>query len=190
LITTKPSIQSTTERRATEASLSKLVAEHAGGDAALVKATRKALRKRLPTAIEIVYEYRDAVIISVSPDQRGYQGVFAIRGDADGVKLYFNFGKALPDTEKLLKGSGSQTRWIELASQATLRKPAVAALVEEAIARHRVPFAEEGRGAVIVRATAASRRKTGKGAGKAAGKSAEKMAGKAATKTAGKRPRR
>ncbi len=185
MITTKPSIQSATERRAAEASLSKLVAEHAGGSAALVKVTRKALRKRLPTAIEIVYEYRDAVIISVSPDERGYEGVFAIRGDADGVKLYFNFGKALPDPEKLLKGSGSQTRWIELASQATLRKPAVAAFVEEAIARHRVPFAEEGRGAVLVRETAASRRKTGKGADKRAGKAA----GKAATKTAGKRPK-
>ncbi|XVJ58358.1 MAG: hypothetical protein HEQ23_02745 [Tepidisphaera sp.] len=190
MITTKPSIQSTTERRAAEASLSKLVAEHAGGDAALVKATRRALRKRLPTAIEIVYEYRDAVIISVSPDERGYEGVFAIRGDADGVKLYFNFGKALTDPERLLNGSGGQTRWIRVESSAMLRKPGVVALIEHAIANHRVPFAEKGRGAILIRETAASRRKNGKVAGQADGKAAGKAARKTTRKAAGKRPKR
>ena len=65
-----------------------------------------ALRKRLPTAHEVVYEYRDCFVISYSPNERGYEGVLAIRASADGVKLYFNRGKGLPDPEKLLQGSG------------------------------------------------------------------------------------
>lgn len=184
------SSQSATERRAAEASLDTLVAEHAGESAALLKGLRKTLRKRLPTAIEIVYEYRDAVVISVSPDERGYEGVFAVRGDADGVKLYFNFGKTLTDPERLLNGSGGQTRWIRVDSSAMLRMPGVVALIEHAIANHRVPFAEEGRGAILIRETAASRRKNGKVAGRADGKAAGKVARKTTRKAAGKRPKR
>lgn len=146
-------------RRAAEAAIEKLVSEHASEHAALLKATRKALRKRLPTAHEIVYEYRDALVISISPDERGYAGVFAIRGDAEGVKLYFNFGKSLPDPDGLLRGSGGQARWVRIESQATLRKPALKTLMEAAIANHRVPFDDEGRGAIVVRETSAARRK-------------------------------
>ena len=69
---------------------------------------RRWLRKRLPTAHEVVYEYRDCFVISYSPNERGYEGVLAIRASADGVRLYFNHGKGLPDPEKLLQGSGNR----------------------------------------------------------------------------------
>jgi hypothetical protein len=116
------------------------------------------LRKRLPTAHEVVYEYRDCFVISHSPSERGYEGVFAIRASANGVRLYFNQGKGLPDPEKLLQGSGSQTRWIHLEGASTLARPAVEHLVDEAIARNRVPFASTGRGPVVVRSTLAKQR--------------------------------
>ena len=102
---------------------------------------RRSLRKRLPTAHEVVYEYRDCFVISYSPNERGYEGVLAIRGSADGVRLYFNRGKGLPDPEKLLQGSGGQTRWIHVEGASTLARPAVASLIDEAIARNGVPFA-------------------------------------------------
>jgi hypothetical protein len=37
---------------------------------------RRWLRKRLPTANEVVYEYSDFFVISYSPDEREYEGVF------------------------------------------------------------------------------------------------------------------
>ena len=49
----------------------------------LVSAMRRWLRKRLPTAHEVVYEYRDCFLISYSPSERGYEGVLAIRGSAE-----------------------------------------------------------------------------------------------------------
>jgi hypothetical protein len=74
-----------------------------------------------------------------------------IRASADGVRLYFNRGKGLPDPTKLLRGTGTQTRWIQLEGASTLARPEVAHLVDEAIARNRVPFARTGRGPMVIR---------------------------------------
>lgn len=136
-----------------------LIAKFAPAHRRLVSALQRSLRKRLPAAHEIVYEYRDCFVISYSPNEHGYEGVLAIRASADGVKLYFNFGMGLPDPEKLLQGSGNQTRWIDVEGTSTLARPAVARLIEEAIARNRVPFARAGRGSVVIRSTAAKQRR-------------------------------
>lgn len=148
--TSQPSIQSAVARRAAEAVLQGHVAKFAPAHRQLVSAARRWLRKRLPTACEVVYEYRDCFVISFSPSERGYEGVFAIRASADGVKLYFNRGKGLPDSAKLLRGS-AQARWIHLEGASTLARPELVGLVDEAIARNRVPFARSGRGPVVVR---------------------------------------
>src|SRR6478609_1633056 len=83
--------QAAAERRAAEAELSSLLEKHAPDHQKLVAAMRKSLQKRLPTAHEVVYEYANqgAVVVSFSPNEYGYDGVLAIRGSADGVKLYF-----------------------------------------------------------------------------------------------------
>ncbi|HET7537376.1 MAG TPA: hypothetical protein VFJ90_13035 [Candidatus Didemnitutus sp.] len=138
-----------------EAQLRGLITRFAPAHQRLVGATRRWLRKRQPTAYEVVYEYRDCFVISHSPNEHGYEGVFAIRGDASGVRLYFNRGKGLPDPEKLLQGSGTQTRWIPVQGASTLARPAVVCLVDEALARNRLPFARTGRGPVVIRSTSA-----------------------------------
>src|SRR5262245_47945538 len=97
--------QSAVERRAAEAELRTLIDKFAPAHLRLVGAMRRSLRQRLPTAHEVVYEYRDCFVISYSPNEHGYEGVLVIRGSADGVKLYFSRGKELPDPEKLLQGS-------------------------------------------------------------------------------------
>jgi len=145
------SAQSAGARRSAEAQLRALIARFAPAHLRLVHATRRCLRKRLPTANELVYEYRDCFVISHSPNDHGYDGVLAIRGSAQGVALYFNRGKELPDPAKLLQGSGKQTRSIPLEGASTLARPEVARLIDEAIARNRVPFARAGSGSVVIR---------------------------------------
>ena len=152
------STQSAAARRAAEAQVRTLITKFAPDHLRLVTAVRKSLRKRLPTAFEVVYEYRSWFVISISPSEHGYEGVLGIRGDADGVKFYFNRGKELPDPERLLKGS-AQVRFIDLEGASTLTRPAVARLIDEAIARNRVPFARAGRGAVVIRSAAAKQRR-------------------------------
>src|SRR5437016_693414 len=151
------STQSAVARRSAEAQLRTVIAKFAPAHLRLIGAMRRWLRKRLPTAHEVVYEYRDWFVISYSPNEHGYEGVLAIRGSEDGVKLYFNQGKDLPDPAKLLQGS-SQTRWIHVEGASTLARPEVARLIDEAIARNRVPFASAGRGSVVIRSTSAKQR--------------------------------
>jgi len=155
--TSQVSSQTAVARRAAEAQLRGLVAKFAPEHERLVAAARRWLRKRLPTAYEVVYEYRTWFVTSFSPSEHGYEGVFAIRGDADGVKLYFNRGKGLPDPAKLLRGA-AQARWIELEGASTLALPEVARLVDAALASNRVPFARTGRGPVMIRSEAAKPR--------------------------------
>ncbi len=159
MTTSQPNTQPAAERRAAEAALRGLIARFAPAHRRLVGAVRRSLRKRLPTAHELVYEYSSFLVISCSPNERGYEGVFAIRASADGVRLYFTRGKGLPDPEKLLQGSGSQTRYIPLEAGSTLSRPAVARLIDEAIARNRVPFARAGRGLVVIRSASARPRR-------------------------------
>ena len=155
--TSQVTTQSAVARRLAEAELRLLVARFAPAHQdQLIGATRRRLRKRLPTAHEVVYAYRDCFVISYSPSERGYEGVLAIRASADGVKLYFNQGKGLPDPEKLLRGSAN-ARWIDVEGVSTLARPAVARLIDEAIARNRVPFALAGRGSVVIRSTSAKK---------------------------------
>ena len=150
--------QSAAARRAAETELRSLITKFSPTHQPLVGTLRRWLRKRLPTAHEVVYEYADCFVISFSPNEHGYAGVFALRGSADGVKFYFNQGKGLPDPDNLLQGSGSLVRWIPMEGAATLARPPVARLIDAALAGNRVPFARTGRGPVVVRPTAAKQR--------------------------------
>jgi hypothetical protein len=145
-----PKSQSAAARRAAEAQLKTLVDKIAPAHQRLASALRKALRKRLPTAHEIVYEYADNVTISYSPNDKGYAGVLALRASADEVRLYFNQGKGMTDPEKVLKGSAKLVRWIPVEGASTLARPAVAALIDQALARSPVPFAKTGDGPVVI----------------------------------------
>ena len=112
----------------------------------------------MPTAHEVVYEYRDSFVISFSMSEHGHEGVLAIRGSANGVQFYFNRGKELPDPAKVLRGSANLVRSIDVEGAATLARPEVARLIDEAIARNPVPFAPAGRGSIAIRATSARKR--------------------------------
>lgn len=149
--------QSVADRRSAETQVRALITKFTPAHPRLIAAVRRSLRTRLPTAHEVVYEYRDCFVISYSPSEHGYEGVLAIRGSADAVKLYFTRGKELPDPEKLLQGS-AHARWIELEGASTLARPTVANLIDEAIARNSVPFASAGRGSVVIRSASAKAR--------------------------------
>jgi hypothetical protein len=61
---TPRSTSSMAARRSVEAQVRTLVARFAPAHVRLVGAIRRSLRKRLPTAYEVVYEYRDWFVIS------------------------------------------------------------------------------------------------------------------------------
>ena len=141
-----------------EAAVRGFVAKFAPAHQALIRATRRWLRRRVPTAFELVYDNYNFFVIGYSPTARPSDAVLSIAASANGVGLCFIRGKGLPDPAKLLKGSGNQTRSIHLTAASTLAEPAVHRLIDEAIARSRTPFATSGRGSLVIRSVSARQR--------------------------------
>jgi len=130
---------------------------------ALIRAVRKALRKQLPTANELVWDNYNFFVIGYCPTERPSDSYFSIAAAANGVGLAFYRGADLPDPQHVLLGSGSQNRFVRLESAKTLDRPEIAALMNAAIAQGRAPLPATGGGKLIIRSISAKqkpRRKT------------------------------
>ena len=125
---------------------------------ALIHAVRKAIRKRLPTANELAYDNYNFFVIGYGATERPSDCILSIASGANGVGLCFIRGASLPDPQKILLGSGNQTRFIRLESAAVLARPEIEALVAAAIAKSKVPMPSSGKGKLIIRAISAKQR--------------------------------
>jgi hypothetical protein len=125
--------------------------------AGLARAARAKLRKRLPGAIEMVYDNYNALVVGFSPTDRPSDAVLSIVIFPKRVSICFIQGKHLPDPEGVLMGGGNQVRFIRLDQDAKiLDTPALRALISEAIAFGETPF--RGRGQLVIRAIAKKQR--------------------------------
>ena len=120
-------------------------------NAALIRSVRKVLRRRLPTANELVYDNYNFFVIGYCSTERPSDCILSIAAAANGVGLSFYYGATLPDPHKLLLGSGSQNRFIRIESAATLARPEVEELIAAAIAQAERPLPGSGRGKLVIR---------------------------------------
>jgi uncharacterized protein YdhG (YjbR/CyaY superfamily) len=127
-------------------------------DQKLIRSVRSAMRRRLPTAHELVYDNYNFFVIGYSPTERPSEAIFSIAARANGMGLCFLHGAGLPDPKKLLQGSGNRTRFIRLRSASELARPEVEALMAAAIARSKAPLSKTGRGKLIIRSVSAKQR--------------------------------
>jgi hypothetical protein len=141
-----------------ESQLTAFIRKFAAKDQRLIRAVRAAVRKRLPTAHELVYDNYHFFVIGYSPTERPSDAIVSIAARANAVGLCFIHGAGLPDPKKLLLGSGNQTRFIRLESASVLANPDVAALVAAAIDRSKAPLPAKGRGKLIIRSVSAKQR--------------------------------
>lgn len=125
--------------------------------AKLIRSIRSALRKRFPTAFEMVYDNYNFFVIGYSPTERPTDYIVSLAANSKGVGLSFNHGATLPDPNKMLLGGGKQNRFIRLPSAAVLREPEVEALLSAAIAQAK-PLPASGRGGTIIRSVSAKQR--------------------------------
>ena len=126
--------------------------------AKLVRAARLELRRRYPTAIELVYDNYNALAIGYSPTEKTSDVYFSLAVYARGVNLYFMYGRSLPDPDKLLQGSGNQGAFVRLDDIAVLDKRPVKALMDAAIKESRQPLPKSGKGYTIVKSISAKQR--------------------------------
>jgi hypothetical protein len=127
-------------------------------DQRLIRAVRRAVRKRLPTAHELVYDNYNFFVIGYSPTERPSDAILSIAARANSVSVCFIHGAKLPDPKKRLHGSGNQTRFIRVESARTLTDPDVEALVAAALAQAKTPLPATGRGTLIIRSVSAKQR--------------------------------
>jgi Domain of unknown function (DU1801) len=127
-------------------------------NAALIRSLRKALRKRLPTANELVYDNYNFFVIGYCSSERPSDCILSIAAGASGVGLSFYYGATLPDPKKLLLGSGSQNRFIRVESAETLARPEVEELIAAAIAQAKAPLPASGKGKLIIRSISEKQR--------------------------------
>lgn len=127
-------------------------------DQRLIRAVRSAVRKRFPTANELVWDNYNFFVIGYSPTERPTDSIVSIAARANGVGLCFIQGAGLPDPKKLLLGSGKQTRFIRVESASVLAHPDVEALVAAAIDGAKTPRPTAPSGRLIIRSVAAKQR--------------------------------
>lgn len=126
--------------------------------AKLIRSVRARLRKRFPTAIEIVYDNYNFFVIGYSSTERPSDCVVSLAANSKGIVLSFYWGSTLPDPHKLLQGSGSQNRFIRLPSAATLAEPAVEALLAAAAAQSKTQLPFSGGGYLVIKSISAKQR--------------------------------
>ena len=123
-----------------------------------IRSARRALRKRLPTAIELVYDNYNFLVFGFCANERASSCIVSLAAAANGVGLSFIYGATLPDPQKILLGSGSQNRFVRLPTAATLAEPAVEALMRAAIKQSKSPLPASGSGYTIVKSISAKQR--------------------------------
>jgi hypothetical protein len=128
-----------------------------------IRAFRAAMRRRLPTAVELVYDNYNFFVIGYGPNERASDAMLSLAAAANGVSLCLLHGATLPDPDGILTGDGKQTRFVRLSDATTLDEPAVERIIAAAVERNRVPMPTTGGGYTVVKSISAKQRPRRKG---------------------------
>ena len=97
------------------------------------KAMLGKMRRKLPGAVEMVYDNWNGLVIGFGPSERPSEAVLSLLLLKDHVTLCFLHGARLKDPHKLLQGSGNQVRHIKLGGPGDLDTPEIQDLVTRAV---------------------------------------------------------
>jgi hypothetical protein len=125
--------------------------------ARLARSARVVLRKRLPNAVELVYDNYNALAIGYCSTERASDCIVSLAVFPKSVALSFYYGAGLPDPTGILLGSGKQNRYVSLDSARRLSDPAVEALIGAAIAKAQVPLTTR-KGYLVIKSISAKQR--------------------------------
>src|SRR5438105_11524764 len=93
--------------------------------AAQARAVLATMRKRLPGAVELVYDNYNGLVVGFGPTERPSEAVFSVVIYPRQLNLCFLYGASLKDPDGLLRGDGKQVRNIILDSARRLDEPEV-----------------------------------------------------------------
>jgi hypothetical protein len=146
------------EQSQAEQQLASFIAKFSPEIAAVALSILAAMRKRYPTAIQLVYDNYNALAIGFGPSEKASQAIFSIAIFPRWVSLFFLQGAGLPDPDGILQGSGNVARHIRLPSAGTLNELPVKNLMGEATRRAPIRFAPRGTPRLIIKSISAKQR--------------------------------
>jgi hypothetical protein len=120
-----------------ETQIEGFIAKFSDEIAAEIRAARADMQRRLPGAIELVYDNYNALAIGYGSSEKLEDVVFSIACFPRWVRLFFFHGADLDDPDGLLEGAGAQVRSLKLPNLAVLDDPKVQALMAQALANAR-----------------------------------------------------
>jgi hypothetical protein len=141
-----------------ERQLAGFIAKFTPETAALIRAARAKMRKRIPRAIELVYDNYNFFVIGYGPSEKASEAIFSIAAQAKGVALCFLQGAGLPDPLGVLRGSGRLVRNIRLETAATLDRPEVRALIQAALDGAKTPMSPRDEHRLVIKSVSAKQR--------------------------------
>lgn len=118
---------------------------------ALAKAVLKRMRARLPGAVELVYDKRNSLVVGFCPNERASDAINSMAVYTNWVNMYFFEGDTLPDPDGVLQGSGTMVRFIRLTAASDLDRPAVKALMAEALKRADPPLDPKAKRRILIK---------------------------------------
>ena len=124
----------------------------------LVKGALARMRKRVPGAVELVYDNFNALVIGFGPTERASQAVFSVAIYPRWANLFFLQGARLKDPNGLLKGSGGVVRHLRLSDPKRIDDPGVRDLIERAMAQAPMPMDPNAKRRMVIRSVSVKRR--------------------------------
>jgi len=149
----KPKLAANPKRR-----LDSFLAKYDPAIAAFARRVLVNMRRRLPGAIEMVYDNYNALVIGFGPNDRPSLAIFSIVLFPRWVTLRFLQGAALPDPQRRLQGEGRVVRNIRLEGLSVLDDPYIQRLMNLAVHRAKVPVDPKNRGQLIIKSIPAKQR--------------------------------
>ena len=127
--------------------------------AAVARTAVKKMRAKYPTANVLVYDNYNALAIGFAPGEKTSDAIFSIAVYPKYASLFFlQSGAVLKDPTKRLEGTGGLARHIKLTSADDLDAKDVLALMQDALARAKAPFAQTGKGRIVIKSVSAKQR--------------------------------
>jgi hypothetical protein len=139
----------------------------------IARMARRALakmRKRLPNAVEMIYDNYNALACGFGPTEKTSEAIFSIAVFPKNVNFFFLQGAGLPDPKGLLQGEGNVVRYIRLDDEKTLDRADVKALMTTALEMAAVPIDKKGQYKLVIKSVSAKQRPRRPDPAKAKGK--------------------
>ena len=147
-----------TEGKLAEKQLAEFMAKYEPEIAKLARAALGRLRKRLPGAVELVYDNYNALVIGFSPTERATDAIISLALYPRWVNLFFLEGAHLTDPHKVLKGDGKLVRSVKLEDAATVDRPEIASLIAQAVTFCDQKFAAQAPRRMIIKSISTKQR--------------------------------